>query len=79
MLAWKRREYSFDAINMAFEGMLGWHGYLMGGMWYWRKPNGANADAKDVRKALKATFRRRADPEATYGPESNRQVVAVSL
>jgi hypothetical protein len=65
-LRWYQQQYSAAASNAALHSM-GWNLVNVGGHWYWRKPDGSNATAQEVRRALKARFPRHFDPASTYG------------
>ena len=66
-MSWYQQQYSFAAREAALQAM-GWNKVNVGGHWYWRKPDGSNATAREVRQALKARFPRHFDPASTYGP-----------
>ena len=65
-MSWYAAKYSQPARTAALQS-LGWNLVQVGAHWYWRKPDGSNASARDVRKALKARFPLHFDPETTYG------------
>jgi len=54
-----------DVINLGAAGLR------------WRKADGTNATARDVRRALKARFPRHFDPESTYGAADNPTALSI--
>lgn len=67
VMQWYKTTYGPAAVNTALTAH-GWTLVNVGGGSYWQKPGGNHANAREVRRALKAMFPAHWAPKTTEGP-----------
>jgi hypothetical protein len=75
-MSWYQQKYGYAAREAELQNM-GWTKVNVGVHWFWQKPDGSNANAQEVRQALKARFPLHFDPKSTYGPGNVPTAVSV--